>query len=177
MASSNENVSRVSPENFPHNGQWRGTWLFSVIYAWINSWVNTRETGELRLHRAHYVVIVMFKMPTWIQLSRKSLRGEHWIRSQHLTDDQLASDMHMYTITWTNEYKYTYMFVCAWLMFDVSPGMNPKFGVRVPLCLKNFDNFTRTPVRVSKMNAISHVQLTFEMLTLLHKYLYRQSQY
>ena len=26
-------------------------------------------------------------------------------------------------------------------------------------CLKNFDTFTRTPVRVSKMNAVARVQL------------------
>ena len=47
---------------------------------------------------------------------------------------------------------------------------------RVIFCLKNFDTFTRTPVRVSKMNAVARAQLTFQMLTLLKKYLYRQSQ-
>ena len=43
-------------------------------------------------------------------------------------------------------------------------------------CLKNFDTVTRTPVRVSKMNADARAQLTFQMLTLLKNYLYRQSQ-
>ena len=38
-------------------------------------------------------------------------------------------------------------------------------------CLKNFDTFTRTSVRVSKMNAIARAQLTFQMLTLFQKYL------
>ena len=37
-------------------------------------------------------------------------------------------------------------------------------------CLKNFDTFTRTPVRVSKMNAGARAQLTFQMLTLLQKH-------
>ena len=37
------------------------------------------------------------------------------------------------------------------------------------LCLKNFDTFPWTPVRVSKMNAVAHAQLTFQMLTLLLK--------
>ena len=37
-------------------------------------------------------------------------------------------------------------------------------------CLKNFDTFTRTPIRVSKMNAVARAQLTFQMLTLLKKY-------
>ena len=34
-------------------------------------------------------------------------------------------------------------------------------------CLKNSDTFTRTPVRVSKMNADARAQLTYQMLTLL----------
>ena len=54
-------------------------------------------------------------------------------------------------------------------------GMNPKIGGSSPLsgrdifCLKNFDTFTRTPVRVSKVNAVARAQLTFQMLTLLQK--------
>ena len=38
-------------------------------------------------------------------------------------------------------------------------------------------NFTRTSVRVSKINAVGHAQLTFEMLTLLQKYLNHHSQF
>ena len=37
-------------------------------------------------------------------------------------------------------------------------------------CLKNFDTFKRTSVRVSKMNAVAPALLTFQMLTLLKKY-------
>ena len=40
-----------------------------------------------------------------------------------------------------------------------------------------FDTFTRTPVRVSKMNAAARAQLTLQMFTLLKKYPYGQSQY
>ena len=36
--------------------------------------------------------------------------------------------------------------------------------------------FTRTPVLVSKMNAVARAQLTFQIVILLQKYLYRQSQ-
>ena len=36
-------------------------------------------------------------------------------------------------------------------------------------CLKNFDIFTRTPVHVSKMNAVARAHLTYKMLTLLKK--------
>ena len=37
-----------SPVNSPHKGQW------------INGWVNNREAGDLRRHRGHYDVTVMF---------------------------------------------------------------------------------------------------------------------
>ena len=39
-------------------------------------------------------------------------------------------------------------------------------------CFKNFDTFTRTSALVSKMNAVARAQLTFQMLTLLHIYIY-----
>ena len=46
-----------SPVNSPHKGQWRGALMFSLIW---DNWVNNREAGDLRRHRAHYDVIVMF---------------------------------------------------------------------------------------------------------------------
>ena len=56
-----------SPVNSPHKGQWRGALMFSVICAWINDWVNNREAGDLRSHRAHYDVIVMYNW-LWIMV-------------------------------------------------------------------------------------------------------------
>ena len=41
-------------------GQWRGALMFSLICTWIKIWVNNREPGDLRCHRAHYDVTVMF---------------------------------------------------------------------------------------------------------------------
>ena len=49
-----------SPVNSPHKGQWRGTLMFSLICARVNCWVKYREAGDLRRHRAHYDVIVMY---------------------------------------------------------------------------------------------------------------------
>ena len=49
-----------SPVKSPHKGQWRGALMFSLICAWINGWVNNREAGDLRRHRTHYDVTVMF---------------------------------------------------------------------------------------------------------------------
>ena len=34
--------------------------MFSLIGAWIDGWVNNRDAGDLRRHRAHYGVIVMY---------------------------------------------------------------------------------------------------------------------
>ena len=34
--------------------------MFSLICVWINGWVNNREAGDLRRHRGHYDVIVMY---------------------------------------------------------------------------------------------------------------------
>ena len=34
--------------------------FFSWICVWINGWVNNREAGDLRHHRAHYDVTVMY---------------------------------------------------------------------------------------------------------------------
>ena len=47
-----------SPVNSPHKGQWRGALMFSLTCAWIHGWVNNRTAGDLRRHRAHYVVTV-----------------------------------------------------------------------------------------------------------------------
>ena len=70
MTSSNGNIFRVighlfgnSPVNSPPKGQWLGALMFSLLCAWINGLVNNGETGDLRCHRAHYVVTVMNKWP------------------------------------------------------------------------------------------------------------------
>ena len=48
-------------------------------------------------------------------------------------------------------------------------GINPKVGGSSPPLSQNFDTFTRTSARVSKMNSVARAQLTFQMLTLLKK--------
>ena len=53
-----------SPVNSTHKSQWRGALMFSLI------WVNNREAGDLRCHRGHYDVIVMwwhFRCNAWQQ--------------------------------------------------------------------------------------------------------------
>ena len=48
------------PVDYPHKDQWRGALMFSLICTRINCWVNNGEAGDLRRHRAHYDVTVMF---------------------------------------------------------------------------------------------------------------------
>ena len=69
MTSSNRNFSALlafSEGNppviggFPHQGQWRGALMFSLICPWTNGWANSRNDGDLRRHRPHYDVIVMY---------------------------------------------------------------------------------------------------------------------
>ena len=51
----------------PHKGQWRVASMISLSCAWINGWVNNTEAGDLRRHRAHYVITEMYGMwrPNW----------------------------------------------------------------------------------------------------------------
>ena len=69
MTSSNGSIFRVTGHlrgEFPVTGEFpsqrpvtRGL-MFSLICAWINGWVNNREAGDLRRHRAHYDITVMY---------------------------------------------------------------------------------------------------------------------
>ena len=68
-----------STVNFPHKGQWRGALLFSLICARINGWVSNREAVDLRRHRTHNDVIVMY-WPDWAAWAHKRVPGktERW---------------------------------------------------------------------------------------------------
>ena len=52
---------------------WRGALMFSLICTWINDWVNNRETGDLRRHRTHYDIKVMF---VWGLHTRSRCQGQ-----------------------------------------------------------------------------------------------------
>ena len=48
------------PVNIPHRSQWSGALMLSLICTQTNDWVNDWDAGDLRCHRAHYDVTVMF---------------------------------------------------------------------------------------------------------------------
>ena len=60
MTSSNGNVFRVAGP-LCGEGQWRGALMFSLICAWTNGLVNKGDADDLRRHRAHYDVTVMYQ--------------------------------------------------------------------------------------------------------------------
>ena len=54
------------PVNSPHKGPWRGALMFSLICVWINCWANNHEASDLRRHRGHYDLTVMYECwPKW----------------------------------------------------------------------------------------------------------------
>ena len=78
MTSSNGNIFRVTG---PSCGEFTGhrwipltkasdaeLWFFSLIFslmcAWIKGWANNREADDLRRHRSHYYVTVMWNLLT-----------------------------------------------------------------------------------------------------------------
>ena len=63
------------PVNSPLKGQWRGALMFPLTCAWINSWGNNPEAGDLRHHRAHYVMMCGKLGDSWFRYS-----GPQWDR-------------------------------------------------------------------------------------------------
>ena len=73
MTPSNGNIFRVTgplcgeftgPGEFPTQRPVTRSFDVSLICVWINGWVNIREAGDLRRHRGHYDVIVMYIVTT-----------------------------------------------------------------------------------------------------------------
>ena len=54
--------------------------MFYLIWAWINGWVNNRKAGDLRGHRAHYDVIVMYQDHDSVTLS-EAVRPDHVVNT------------------------------------------------------------------------------------------------
>ena len=67
---------------FSSQSQWRWVLMFSLICAWINGWVNNREAGDLRRHRAHYNVTILYqelmRFQNQIKMGVTLEAGFHW---------------------------------------------------------------------------------------------------
>ena len=81
MTSSNGNIftglcagnSSVTGEFTAQKPVTRSFDVFLWICAWINDWVNNREAVDLRRHRAHYDVIIMFQGPSASEVTMKDV--------------------------------------------------------------------------------------------------------
>ena len=78
---------------FPHKGQWRGALKFSLIRAWISDWANNRDEGNLRRHRAHYDVTIMWNGLTLNRICHQ-LPCHLWWQSWHYGNSRFSMPMH-----------------------------------------------------------------------------------
>ena len=49
-----------SPIDSLKKSQWHSVLMFPLICTWTNDWANNRDVGDLRRHRVHYDVTVMW---------------------------------------------------------------------------------------------------------------------
>ena len=63
-----------SPADSPHKDQWRGALLLSLIWVLTNAWANNRDAGDLRRHRAHYDVTVVYDFTSVLWQQHKEQR-------------------------------------------------------------------------------------------------------
>ena len=104
-----------SPVNSPHVGQCSGHLMFSLISAWINGWVNNRDAGDLRRHRGHYYVTVMFWFITgentsdsWDIFENNSSEFSKILR--YTTQAKLVW---IWEVQWDDSHTIFFVFVCV----------------------------------------------------------------
>ena len=90
------------PVNSPHKGQWRGALMLSLICVWKNGWVNNREAGDLRRHRGHYDVNVMYLCRKGIMIVTVSMLQTPLLLSSPIDQlqDQLAMNIQIKMTHW-----------------------------------------------------------------------------
>ena len=102
----------LSPMNSPHKGQWRGALMSSLICARINGWVNNNEAGDLRRHRTHYDVILMFRIIG-------ALSGRRWSHKETVTWGFDVFFINSMNKLWTNSWVAGNT-RCHWCSYDVT---------------------------------------------------------
>ena len=91
------------PVNSSHKGQWRGALMFSLICTWINRWVNSRESGDLRHHRAHHEVIVIVGLT--LRVPRQEYSISYTVNTILLVPWLRASPCHQQQVYWIYRIK------------------------------------------------------------------------
>ena len=100
--------SPVTGEFPTHKSQWHGALMFPLICAWTNTWGNNGDAGDLRCHRAHYDVNVMWRGDTMSLTTSKlfllECAGLTWWRHQMEIFSALL-DFHAWNSPVTNSLK------------------------------------------------------------------------
>ena len=76
LCAGNWPVTDEFPSQRPVTGSFK---MFSPIATWTIGWVNTRYAGDLRRHRAHYDVTVMYMKTHYWLLYMGIPPGDRWI--------------------------------------------------------------------------------------------------
>ena len=102
-----------SAVNSPHKGQWCRALSLSLICTWINGYLNNRKAGDLRHHRPHYDVIVMFE--NW-----GTYRWNVWVQNLTMTTfgstRMILSWLNMHINNWHTNTSYLDEFL-FWVWF------------------------------------------------------------
>ena len=104
-----------SPVNFPHKGQWLGPLMFSLICPLNNSWANNGDAGDLRHHRAHYALIMVFVMYRGDFRCRRaveSLSSRHHLQEINDFSDILWSQKQIQSLTLLKSFRWIH-FTCV----------------------------------------------------------------
>ena len=104
------------PVNSPHKGQWHRALMFSLICARINDWVNNREADDLRCHRGHYHISVMYFLYVNLQMIKPHSKGLFCyviVRPSILFWRHIVKSV---SFDMTNTERHTYTYTLVWYM-------------------------------------------------------------
>ena len=83
--------------------------MFSLICAWIYAWVNNRKAGDLRRHRTHYDVIVMF-IANALQFLQAALRHRYSVLPNHAKDNFQQIEHSLNIDLYGRHYQFVWLF-------------------------------------------------------------------
>ena len=127
MTSSNGNTFRVTgplcgeftgPGEFPTQRPVTRSFDVFFICVWINDWVNNREAGDLRRHRGHYDVNVMYKTTLFVtEVGFSNFHHDDVIKWKHFSvAGPLCGELSGHRrIPHTKARALMFSLICAWI--------------------------------------------------------------
>ena len=107
MTSSNGNIFRVTGSLcgwIPRaKSSDRELWCFLWSAPWINGWVNNRDAGDLRRHRAHYDVIVIYScFRGWVFAYMKTMKAFSRLHAAPYVDGKMSNSIFCKIVYYAN---------------------------------------------------------------------------